>query len=243
MRHSARRLKKRESGDGHITIYLMPFGLFAIKGGSLIRKEVWDEKDAPKNYLAWKDAVKKFKSKLALKEKYTIKRIFGADAEKFAKDYSIKFNFQKFMIGLTKLRIKEGFSKDKLISQASNMLDGTNKMINIFYERLMEWYGYYWPENFEKIDSVGDFLERIGEKRSGQSMGFDFDKEDLNMLHTAGDELESLVLFRQKISKYIENLMDALAPNTSKVAGALIGAKLIASAGGIKKIAEMPSIR
>ena len=241
MSRSKKKSKHSKLERMDVTIQVTPFGLFALNGRDILKKEVWNGINAPKKYMTWEDGVKKFKAKLSLNAKYTLKKIFASDAENLAKEYGIKFNFQKFMIDLTKLKIKEGFSKDKLISQASGTMDGTNKSINIFYEKLMEWYGHYWPESSEKIDSISGLIDAIKTERVGQSMGFDFREEDISIMRLVGKELESLVNFKKTLLKYIENLMSTVAPNISNVAGYIIGAKLITSAGSIRKLAEMPS--
>ncbi len=243
MKRSKRRKrpKKQKFEKEPVKITIAPFGLFAFHKGKLVKKEIWKPKECAQNYFKREELIKKFKSKIAIKAKYEKNIIFGPESEKFAKKFGIKFNFQKFMIDLTKLKIKFGFSKDKLVIQASNMLDETNKMINMFYERLSEWYGFYWPEIVERVNSVEEFSKIVGKKRTEQSMGFDLEEKDLKMIGIAGEELKSLISFKEKVSNYIEKLMSEIAPNTSKIAGPLVGAKLISVAGSLKKLAEMPS--
>ena len=46
---------------------------------------------------------------------------------------------------------------------------------------------------------------------------------------------------RERIANRISEIMGVIAPNTSAVAGPLLGAKLIAKAGGLTKLAKLPS--
>jgi len=224
-----------------VKIVIAPFGIFAYHKGKIVKKEIWKLNKCAERYLTREESIKRFITSIPIRAKYEKGIIFGQESEKLAKKFGIKFNFQKFMIDLTKLKIKYGFSKDKLVIQSSNMIDEINKMINLFYERLGEWYGFYWPEIVEKINSIEDFLKIVGKKKTEQSMGFDLDEKDLKMIEVAGDELKSLLSFKNKLTRYIEELMGTIAPNTSKIAGPLIGAKLISIAGSLKKLVEMPS--
>jgi len=50
-----------------------------------------------------------------------------------------------------------------------------------------------------------------------------------------------MISLRERISDRISGVMGEIAPNTSAVAGPLLGAKLIAKAGGLDKLARLPS--
>ena len=109
------------------------------------------------------------------------------------------------MIELTKLKLKSGFSKDKLIKQAVENLDEVTRMINVFYERLREWYGYYAPEKVEEVKNIDEFSKIVGEQRTGESMGFDIEEKDLQMIKTTGLEMQNVISFKEKLVEYIEN--------------------------------------
>ena len=234
-----RKQPKKKIEKEPVEIIVTPFGILAFHKGKLIKKEIWENAE---KYLEYQDYLKKFKSKIGIRAKQEIKTVLNEEKlNELAKKAGVKFNFQKFMIEITKAKIKHGFSKDKLIIQAVNMLDEITKMINMFYERLSEWYGLYYPEKVEEIKSSEEFAKIVGEKRETQSMGAELEDEDLEMIKKTGEEMKSLISFKEKLTNYIEKLMEEVAPNTAKVAGAILGAKLIAIAGGLKKLAEMPS--
>ena len=46
---------------------------------------------------------------------------------------------------------------------------------------------------------------------------------------------------RKMLSKYLENITAAALPNTSKVAGPVLTARLLSLAGGLEKMSKMPS--
>lgn len=224
-----------------VEIKIAPFGIFAYHHGNLVKKEIWAPNEYAKNYLARELLIKNFKSKLAIKAKYIVTGAFGSEAEKIAQKNNIRFDFQKFMVELTKLKLKSGFSKDKLLKQASNFHDELNRLINKLYERISEWHGLYWPESVANVKSVEEFAKIAGTKRNVQSMGFDVAEEDILPIRNSGEELSKFIEFRGKIGRYIESLMSQIAPNTDKIAGTILGAKLISAAGGLKNLAEMPS--
>ncbi|HDJ25954.1 MAG TPA: C/D box methylation guide ribonucleoprotein complex aNOP56 subunit, partial [Candidatus Bathyarchaeota archaeon] len=50
-----------------------------------------------------------------------------------------------------------------------------------------------------------------------------------------------LYSMRRSLERYIDAVMEEIAPNLKAVAGALLGARLISLAGGLEKLAKMPS--
>ncbi len=243
-KHAKSKEKKRAKKQVErepVVIKVTPFGLFAFHKNKLVKKSIWKENEAAENFFKRDELIKEFRSKVGIRAKYETHSIFGSELEDFAKKQGIKFNFQKFMIEFTKLKIKAGLSKDRIIIQAVNTFEELNKMINMMYEKLREWYGLYWPESVEKTKTIDEFLEIVGKRRDGQSMGFEFEEEDLEIIGVTSEELKSMISLKEKISKYIEKVMSKTAPNMTKVAGAIVGAKLISIAGGMEKLAEMPS--
>ena len=231
-----------------VEIKVTPIGLFAFHEGKQIKKELWGKnpENNAQTYMERDEKIKKFSSSINIKAKRNISGVFGENLEKLAEENGFKKEefrsfFQKFMLELTKLKLKKGFSKDKLIKQAVESLDETNRMINKFYERLREWYGFYAPEKIESVESMEEFAKIVGKKREGKSMGFDLEEEDLQMIKVAGEEMASLVQFKEKLTNYIEELMEEFAINLSKVAGPVLGAKLISISGSLEKLARLPS--
>jgi nucleolar protein 56 len=209
--------KKKKLEKEPVEIIVAPFGIFAFHKGKLIKKEIWKETERALKFLEYRDYLKKFKSKIPVRAKQEIKTVLNdKKLQELAKKVGVNFNFQKFMIDITKEKIKHGFSKDKLIVQAVNMLDEINKMINMFYERLSEWYGLYYPEKVEEIKSVEEFAKFVGTKRETQSMGAELEDKDLEIIKKTGEELKSLISFKEKLSSYVENLRKEILDKKSK---------------------------
>jgi nucleolar protein 56 len=73
------------------------------------------------------------------------------------------------------------------------------------------------------------------------SMGADIEEEDILIIQGFAKSLKSLQESRQSIENYVDVKMEKIAPNLRDLAGASLGAKLIAHAGSIKQLALFPS--
>ena len=174
---------------------------------------------------------------------------------KFVKD-QIEFNqlLAKINIELTKVKIKKSIERDRLIIQANGSIEELDKATNIFVERLREWYSLHFPEMDRTIESHEKFAkiiekfgsrEKIDEPELNQlkenSMGTDFTEEDIKNVQSFAMQVISLFEFKKHLSKYLDSLLKEIAPNFSELAGPMLAAKLIAKAGGLEKLARMPS--
>ena len=161
-----------------------------------------------------------------------------------------------------------GAKGDVEIVQIIETLDILKKSISLFSSRMREWYGLHFPEltdkfidenvliaklisvlgkrdnfTYEKIDQEFGFKEdkiKILQKLASQSMGADI---DLSIIKKYANEILSLDDFRQELEEHLDTLMEQVAPNLFALVGGLIGAKLIAKAGSLKKLAFMPASR
>lgn len=175
--------------------------------------------------------------------------------QKFAKDQS-EFNqfFTKATIELAKVRIKRAVQRDSLIVQTNGALEDLDKSINIYMERLREWYGLHFPEmdraisnhekfatlvsKFGKRDNISD--SEIDQFKKG-SMGADFSEDDIQMMQEFATRILELYKLREDMTKYVENVLKQVAPNLLDLAGVSLAMKLIAKSGGLKKLSRMPS--
>ena len=177
--------------------------------------------------------------------------------------------FKKVEELLIKEQISQYGSKgDVEVVQIIETLDILKKSISLFSSRMREWYGLHFPEltdklieeniliakiitvlgkrdnfTYEKIDQEFSFKEsriKMLQKLASQSMGADI---DLSIIKKYANEILSLDDFRQELEGYLDTLMEQVAPNLFAIVGGLIGAKLIAKAGSLKKLAFMPASR
>ena len=155
-------------------------------------------------------------------------------------------------LSLAKNKIKNSVKFDNLLLNAIGSIEELEKTINLFSRRLREWYGLYNPEVSRKISDNIKFAELISEKskevllneiktKKEESMGADLDESDVKQILHLANEIIKLNELKEKDEKYLEKTMEENCPNIQKVAGTLIGAKLISLAGSFKHIAELPA--
>ncbi len=170
---------------------------------------------------------------------------------------------------LTRKKVSQASGhSDNIITQIITVLDVIKKSLSLFSSHLREWYGLHFPEltdkiiedniilaelistlgsrenfTFENIDKFFDLKEskiKALEQYALESMGASI---ELNILQNYAEQIISLDTYRQQLENYLEALMEENAPNINTLIGSLIGAKLIAKAGGLQKLAYMPASR
>ncbi|RLE83134.1 MAG: C/D box methylation guide ribonucleoprotein complex aNOP56 subunit [Thermoprotei archaeon] len=171
-------------------------------------------------------------------------------------------------VKLTKSKVKEEAEKrDLFIAQAISAIDETDKTINLYASRLREWYGLHFPELDEVIrehetyikiikeigaraDITKEKLAALGipsgkaariEKLAKESMGADITEFDLNAIQGLAGIALDLYNLRRKLAEYVDEAMKEVAPNIRALVGSLLGARLIALAGGLRKLAMLPA--
>lgn len=175
--------------------------------------------------------------------------------KKFVKD-QVEFNqlLTKVNLELTKVKIKKAVERDSLIIQANGAIEELDKSINILIERLREFYGLHFPEMDRIVsdhEKYAKIIEKFGLRQNiedtelkqfrEKSMGVDLTEDDIKAVQSLATEILSLYKLRESLSKYLEKLLREVAPNFSELAGPALAAKLIAKAGGLEKLARMPS--
>jgi len=157
-------------------------------------------------------------------------------------------------IELTKIRIKVVVKKDKVIMQAVDAIDEIDKSLNIFAERLREWYGLHFPEmgrlvekheKYSKLVAEHGLRDKIEEKYLAEltktSMGIELSEKDEEILKEYATRINELYKLREHVEKYIDHVLKEVAPNLRELATPLIAARLIARSGGLDRLAKKPS--
>ena len=164
--------------------------------------------------------------------------------------------------------IREASSRPDLhLVQAVQALDDTDKYLNITATRASEWYGLHFPELIQMVqDNVAlcRMISEVGGRESYtvenlQGRGFTEKKvaavieaRDRSKGGTISDgdlarvkKLASLAVqlndIRGGLNDYVEAQMKKVAPNVADIAGATIGARLMAKAGGLDRLAILPA--
>jgi nucleolar protein 56 len=161
-----------------------------------------------------------------------------------------------------------GARNDIIIMRTIDTIDTIKKSISLYSSRLREWYGLHFPEltdkliedniiiaklvsilgdrsnfSFEKIKSNFEFKDdhtKMLQDLASRSMGSTI---ELDIIQSFAEQIIQLDRFREQLEEYLENLMRSTVPNINALIGSLVGAKLIAKAGSLKKLAFMPASR
>jgi nucleolar protein 56 len=174
----------------------------------------------------------------------------------------------KVSMALTKRRVQKTVGKrDLMVAQAILSIDDLDKTINLFMGRITEWYGLHFPElthllenqetyarlvsnlgsrqnfsteNLEKEGLQQDKAEHIA-NAAATSMGAALQEEDICQIQELCKATLALSKLRQKLENYVETTINEVAPNIHALAGPLLGARLIALAGGLDNLAKKPA--
>lgn len=184
------------------------------------------------------------------------------------KPEQLRIHIHKVSIELAKLKVKKIIeNRDLLAAQSIQTVDDLDKSLNVLISRIREWYGLHFPELDRLIDKHETFarlivnlgnrknfieknLEEEGLPKNKSktlsevallSMGADISDEDLSKIQTLSNKILELYDLRKSLEVYVDLIMDEIAPNTKAIGGSLLGARLIALAGGLINLAKLPA--
>ncbi|MBR9678110.1 MAG: hypothetical protein GOU97_02360 [Nanoarchaeota archaeon] len=232
-------------------IKTFPFGLYAITPqGKVLKKK--DVSITPKEYSEGKDKDLKEEFKKTL-EKFEIipeEPDKSVVKQKFQTSHEFSEYMNKFCLELTKIRIKNSYSKDLEIIQLANAIEDINNTINKLYERITEWYGLHYPESLKKIGNMDKMFKILSEnperihvsKKTGSpKTGMGADDMNTKIIQKFAESCNQLIKTREEMRADMETSMEKIVPNLSKVATPSLGSKLLSIAGSLKKLAFMSS--
>lgn len=235
---------------------LRPFDSLAVNDASV---EIMLRQAGLNTHLMSEETQQEYQSN---KPDYIVKAGFvtsPADAMQALRDFAIE---------LSSSRVKEASERlDLHIVQSINALDELDKIINTVGTRMREWYGLHFPEldnivqsqvaHAEIISRAGsrdkitpDILESAGFQdrkleiildAAKRSRGGDMTPENLAVVKKLADQVILQSDIRRVLSDHIEAAMDAVAPNIKELLTAAVGARLIAKAGSLARLATMPA--
>jgi len=168
----------------------------------------------------------------------------------------------------TKRQIKEKLSgREAHIIKAINALEDVDLVFNMLFEDVRDWYSLHFPELFRLVKEpekslalitnitfrkkfvkeeivkyyANEHIAEILEKRAKESAGAEMGEQDASILKGLAKRTYELKKYRAKLASFIEREMQEKLPNLTKVAGPLLGARLLREAKSMKKLAFMPS--
>jgi len=171
-------------------------------------------------------------------------------------------------VELAKMKVKTTVERrDLLVAQAVLTVDDLDKSLNLFMGRIREWFGLHFPELdrlLDKHETYARLVVNLGTRENftakniedeglpkaksqtmaevaAASMGADLGDEDLAQIQSMCRNVLGLYSVRQSLENYVDSVMQEVAPNTKTIAGSLLGARLIAIAGGLMNLAKLPA--
>ncbi|MEM5804798.1 MAG: hypothetical protein QXU82_03065 [Candidatus Aenigmatarchaeota archaeon] len=156
----------------------------------------------------------------------------------------------KFIVSVfteaSKMRMTSSERRDKLIIQAVSALSDLDKILNLMSERLREWFGLHYPElNVSEHESFAKKVAQHGSREAmegfTESMGIEFKEKDKAIIKAYADELVRTYGLKKALEDYLSKAVPEEMPNTNALLGSVLAAKVLALAGGIERLAKMPS--
>lgn len=183
-------------------------------------------------------------------------------------DHEAMQALREFAINLSSSRVKEASERlDLHIIQSINALDELDKIINTVGARMREWYGLHFPELDNLLQSLVAYAEiasRAGLRENitaeilqgagmqdkkvevildaaRRSKGGDMTPENLAIVKRLADQVIAQSDLRRVLADHIEVAMETVAPNVKELLTASVGARIIAKAGSLARLATLPA--
>jgi len=152
------------------------------------------------------------------------------------------------MRALARRRMRKAVGADDYVAQSVAALDDLAEVSNQVQERLREWYGLHFPELAKVVDGP-KFLDLVAEHgdrasmplESGSSVGAPLPLEERAAVMAFAALARDVQRERRNLEAHLETRMKEVAPNLAYLAGPIIGARLIALAGGLEPLARLPA--
>lgn len=234
------------------------YDLFVFENGTLAN-EVKEKLNVDTQIAKPSEAGEMIRSRM---EQFAVETGFSKDAEEFG------LWMHNLTMEIAKLRVKGAVEKRDLIAaQAIQSLDDLDRAINLLMSRVREWYGVHFPELdrlVEKHETYARLIVNLGNKdnftaerleeegiptakaegiakTAEKSMGADLSEADLKQIQSMCADILRLYDLRQGMETYMDKTMEEVAPNIKALAGSLLGARLIATSGGLMNLARRPA--
>lgn len=150
---------------------------------------------------------------------------------------------------LSEMAMNDG-PDDSTIMSGVGALTDIDSSLNLITERMREWLSKYWEEASPLLEDL-EVLEMVGEDPDPTSLFARLERNDISPPKPDAPDLQgmsalakaarSLWKSRESMEAYLETEMAQVAPCLSEVSGPLIGARLIHNAGGLRRLAKLPS--
>ncbi len=169
----------------------------------------------------------------------------------------------------TELLLKSELSKrDLAVIHLMHIIDDAEKILNLLFSRIREWYSLHFPEMFEILDShklivrlilelerrenfrvdilrerfsLPEDVSRALEDSAASSVGIGLLDGDLKAIRGLAQLWIDLERYRDDARSYMEDMVKEVAPNVSGLVGPMLAARLLSLAGGLEALSKMPA--
>lgn len=171
------------------------------------------------------------------------------------REYAVSLGFaeteeelNKFLSGfgiiLSQKSLVGSVGRDRLLVQAMNASEDMGKVINLFEERIYEWFSLHYPElrnRKELVKKIASYGRRDNFPGFKESTGIDLDEKDEKILTGFAEVIKNTIEEKEKLDAYVKESILIVAPNISSLVGPILAARLLAMAGSLEKLARMPA--
>lgn len=224
-----------------------PIGIFAFSdSGKLLYYKLFD-KIPEKAAIHINDDIKDFVKGYETIEDDTARQFLRkrlreyALSLSFASDKELNEFLTGFGVALSKKRVH--ISRDRFIVHSCNALININNTINIFAERLHEWYLLHYPETTlsqkELVENIIKYGRRDNFPGFKDSSGIELTEKDENVLKSHAEMIKILQEKKTETESYVKELVKETAPNFSSLTDPILAARLIALAGSLERLSKM----
>lgn len=172
-------------------------------------------------------------------------REYALDLRFAQSDEELNGFLSSFALLLSKKKMKGIISADKILIQAFNALEDLNTTVNVFSERLKEWYTLHYPEIKLSQRELAEAVLKHGKRENfpgfDESTGVEITDEDIKVLKEYAEIISQMIIRQRELERYIKESVKDIAPNFSSLIDPLLGARFISLAGGLEKLARMPA--
>lgn len=142
--------------------------------------------------------------------------------------------------------------QDRVLAQEVRAIDDLVRASNLLIERLREWYSLHAPEATRTASDARDLARLVAEVGDRTAvagvlgladggLGTDMDPADVAVMRGFAAALQALHDNWAALERRVDALMEQVAPNVASVVGPVLGARLIAQAGNLERLATMPA--
>lgn len=196
-------------------------------------------------------------------------QMYGTNSQDHSEIVSnISGEIREFALKWSSIRVQEASEQlDLHISQSINALDEIDKILNTVGTRMREWYGLHFPELdnlLQNIATYANIVSKVGKRdeitveflqtldipenkieiirmTANRSKGGKITEDNLLILQSLANEVISLAQIRKTLEDHIDISMEMISPNLKELLTATVGARLIAKAGSLKRLASLSS--